>query len=150
GTSGGSAGGGPSDAEPGAAAAARPFLKVAGVVGTTGQALREAELAASLGYDLALLSLRGLSDMSEIDMVRHAGKVAEVMPIVGFYLQTAVGGQRLSYDFWRDFAEVPGVVAVKIAPFDRYATLDVVRAVCASSRVDDIALYTGNDDSIVV
>jgi len=150
GTSGGSAGGGPSDAEPGAAAAARPFLKVAGVVGTTGQALREAELAASLGYDLALLSLRGLSDMSEIDMVRHAEKVAEVMPIVGFYLQTAVGGQRLSYDFWRDFAEVPGVVAVKIAPFDRYATLDVVRAVCASSRVDDIALYTGNDDSIVV
>src|SRR5690606_20605407 len=102
-----------------------------------------------LGYDLALLSLRGLSDMSEIDMVRHAEKVAEVMPIVGFYLQTAVGGQRLSYDFWRDFAEVPGGVAVKIAPSDRYATLDVVRAVCASSRVDDVALYTGNGDSLV-
>lgn len=132
------------------AVAPRPFLKVAGVVGKTEQALREAELAASLGYDLALLSLRGLTDMTEPELVRHAEKVAEVMPIVGFYLQTAVGGQRLSYDFWRDFAEVPGVVAVKIAPFDRYATLDVVRAVCASSRVDDIALYTGNDDSIVV
>lgn len=132
------------------AVAPRPFLKVAGVVGKTEQALREAELAASLGYDMALLSLRGLTDMTEPELVRHAEKVAEVMPIVGFYLQTAVGGQRLSYDFWRDFAEVPGVVAVKIAPFDRYATLDVVRAVCASSRVDDIALYTGNDDSIVV
>ena len=138
------------DAGTGAAALGRPFLKVAGVVGKTEQALREAELAASLGYDLALLSLRGLTDMTEPELVRHAEKVAEVMPIVGFYLQTAVGGQRLSYDFWRDFAEVPGVVAVKIAPFDRYATLDVVRAVCASSRVDDIALYTGNDDSIVV
>lgn len=132
------------------AVGSRPFLKVAGVVGKTEQALREAELAASLGYDLALLSLRGLTDMTESELVRHAERVAEVMPIVGFYLQTAVGGQRLSYDFWRDFAEVPGVVAVKIAPFDRYATLDVVRAVCASSRVDDIALYTGNDDSIVV
>ena len=130
--------------------APRPFLKVAGIVGRTDQALREAELAASLGYDLGLLSLRGLGELSEAAMVRHAEKVADVIPIVGFYLQTAVGGQPLSYDFWRAFAEVPGVLAIKIAPFDRYATLDVVRAVCASSRADAIALYTGNDDDIVV
>lgn len=133
-----------------AVGAPRPFLKVAGIVGRTDQALREAELAASLGYDLGLLSLRGLGELSEAAMVRHAEKVADVIPIVGFYLQTAVGGQPLSYDFWRAFAEVPGVLAIKIAPFDRYATLDVVRAVCASSRADAIALYTGNDDDIVV
>ncbi|HZJ10764.1 MAG TPA: hypothetical protein VFD39_13785 [Trueperaceae bacterium] len=128
----------------------RPFLKVAGVLGETKQALAEADLAASLGYDLALLSLRGLDDQSEAALVAHAREVSQALPIVGFYLQTAVGGRRFSYDFWREFAELPGLVAIKIAPFDRYATLEVVRAVAASSRADDIALYTGNDDNIVV
>ncbi len=133
-----------------AAVSGRPFLKVAGVLGDRDQALREAELAASLGYDLALLSLKGLEHLSEADLARHAAAVAEVLPIVGFYLQTAVGGRRLSHAFWRDLAERPGLVAIKVAPFDRYATLDVVRAVAASSRADDVALYTGNDDSILV
>ncbi|HZW27611.1 MAG TPA: dihydrodipicolinate synthase family protein [Trueperaceae bacterium] len=133
-----------------AAVTDRPFLKVAGVLGDRDQALREAELAASLGYDVALLSLRGLDRLSETELVRHAEAVAAVMPVMGFYLQTAVGGRRLSHAFWRDLAELPGLVAIKVAPFDRYATLDVVRAVAASSRADDVALYTGNDDNIVV
>lgn len=132
-----------------AGTAARPFLKVAGVLGGAEQAAREVNVAAGLGYDIALLSLKGLDDLSEAELVRHAARVGEVLPVFGFYLQTAVGGRRLSYDFWRDFAELPSVVAIKVAPFDRYATLDVVRAVAASSRADDIALYTGNDDSIV-
>lgn len=131
-------------------AGGRPFLKVAGICGATDAALREAELAAGLGYDLGLLSLRGLDDWPEARLVEHAREVAQVLPVVGFYLQPAVGGRRLSYAFWRAFADVPGVVAIKIAPFDRYATLDVVRAVCASERRDEIALYTGNDDAIVV
>lgn len=128
----------------------RPFLKVAGVLGERDQALGEAELARSLGYDLALLSLRGLEQYSEAQLIAHSRAVSEVMPIVGFYLQTAVGGRRFSRDFWRDLAELPGLLAIKIAPFDRYATLDVVRAVAESSRPHDIALYTGNDDNIVV
>ena len=128
----------------------RPFLKVAGVCGGRGQALAEAELAASLGYDLGLLSFRGLEELSEADLIQHAAAVGEVMPIFGFYLQTAVGGRRLSYEFWQDFVELPAVTAIKIAPFDRYATLDVVRAVASSSRADEIALYTGNDDTILL
>jgi len=131
-------------------AAQRPFLKVAGVCGDRQQALAEAELAASLGYDIALLSFRGLEHLSEAQLIEHTQAVAEIMPIFGFYLQTAVGGRRLSYDFWRRFAEVPGVVAIKVAPFDRYATLDVVRAVAGSTRAEQVALYTGNDDNIVI
>ncbi|MDZ7802222.1 MAG: hypothetical protein U5K81_15705 [Trueperaceae bacterium] len=131
------------------AAGDRTFLKIAGVRGATDQAVREAELAADLGYDLGLLSFGGLNEWSEDDLLVHARAVAEVIPLVGFYLQTAVGGRVLSYAFWRAFAEIPGVLAIKIAPFDRYRTLDVVRAVCASSRRDEIALYTGNDDNIV-
>jgi dihydrodipicolinate synthase/N-acetylneuraminate lyase len=126
----------------------RPFLKIAGVLGPRAQALRETDLALSLGYDLALLSLRGLND-SEEGLLEHCAAIAERIPVVGFYLQTAVGGRRLSHDFWRAFADIDGVVAIKIAPFDRYATLDVVRAVCASDRNDRIALYTGNDDTIL-
>ena len=132
------------------AAGGRAFVKVAGVLGGRDQALREAELAAALGYDVALLSLKGLDHMSEAELVRHAEAVSQVMPIMGFYLQTAVGGRRLSHAFWRDLAELPGLVGIKVAPFDRYATIDVVRAVAASSRADDVALYTGNDDNIVV
>lgn len=126
----------------------RPFALIAGVVGDRRQAIDEAELARSLGYDAALLSLAGHDDAPHRDLIRHCQRVADVLPIVGFYLQPAVGGRVLDFRFWRDFAEIPNVVAIKIAPFNRYRTLDVVRAVVEAGR-DDVALYTGNDDSIV-
>jgi hypothetical protein len=127
----------------------RPFVKVAGIVGPTDQAVREAELAASYGYDLGLLSAGGLDNFSELELIKRSEKVAEKIPLFGFYLQPAVGGRLLSFDFWKDFAEIPAVHAIKIAPFNRYQTLDVVRAVCHSSRYEEIALYTGNDDNII-
>lgn len=127
----------------------RPFIKVAGIVGPTEQALEEAELAASLGYDLGLLSAGGLGHLSEKELIRRAAKVAEIIPVFGFYLQPAVGGRLLSYDFWKDFAEIPNVQAIKMAPFNRYQSLDVVRGVCYSSRYEEVALYTGNDDNII-
>jgi hypothetical protein len=127
----------------------RPLALIAGAVGPAEQALREAEQARELGYHLALLSPGGLADHSEAQLLDRARRVAEVLPVFGFYLQPAVGGRPLSHAFWRDFADIPGVVAIKIAPFDRYRTLDVVRAVCASGRRDEIALYTGNDDNIL-
>lgn len=126
-----------------------PFIKIAGIVGPTDQALKEAELAASLGYDLGLLSMGGLDDWSESGLIERTVMISEVIPIFGFYLQPAVGGKVLSFNFWKEFAEIPNVHAVKIAPFNRYQTLDVVRAVCHSSRHSEIALYTGNDDNIV-
>ncbi|MBM7580119.1 dihydrodipicolinate synthase family protein [Jeotgalibacillus terrae] len=125
------------------------FIKVAGLAGRTEQAVKEAEFAAGKGYDLGLLSMGGLNDWSEEELLDRARKVADIIPLFGFYLQPAVGGRRLSYDFWKAFAEIPNVHAIKIAPFDRYCTLDVVRAVAASTRNDQIALYTGNDDNIV-
>jgi dihydrodipicolinate synthase/N-acetylneuraminate lyase len=127
----------------------RPFVKVAGIVGNTVQAVSEASLAKGLGYDLGLLSAGGLGDWSEKDLIKRAEKVAEIIPIFGFYLQPSAGGRLLSYDFWKDFADIPNVQAIKMAPFNRYQSLDVVRAVCASSRHEEIALYTGNDDNIV-
>jgi dihydrodipicolinate synthase/N-acetylneuraminate lyase len=127
----------------------RRVVLVAGAVGPTPQALKEAALARELGYDLVLLSMGGLGDLSERELLERAARVGEVMPVFGFYLQPAVGGRKLSYAFWREFAEIPNVHAIKIAPFDRYGTLDVVRAVCHASRRDEIALYTGNDDAIV-
>lgn len=127
----------------------RPFIKIAGLVGDTAQAVREAEVARALGYHAGLLSLAALGDARDDALVRHCRAVADVIPVMGFYLQPAVGGRALGYRFWREFAEIPNVVAVKIAPFDRYKTLDVVRAVAESGR-DDVALYTGNDDSIVL
>jgi dihydrodipicolinate synthase/N-acetylneuraminate lyase len=127
----------------------RPFVKVAGIVGNTEQAVSEALLAKGLGYDLGLLSAGGLGDWSEKDLIKRAEKVAEIIPIFGFYLQPSAGGRLLSYDFWKDFADIPNVQAIKMAPFNRYQSLDVVRAVCASSRHEEIALYTGNDDNIV-
>lgn len=127
----------------------RPFIKVAGIVGPLQQALQEAELASRLGYDLGLLSAGGLGDLSEKELIKRAEKVAEIIPVFGFYLQPAVGGRLLSFDFWKDFAEIPNVQAIKIAPFNRYQSLDVIRGVCFSSRYQDIALYTGNDDNIV-
>ena len=126
----------------------RPFVMVAGVVGQTAQAVSEAELARELGYDCGLLSLGALATASNDELLAHCRAVADVIPLFGFYLQPAVGGRVLGFDFWREFAEIRNVWAVKIAPFDRYRTIDVVRAIAESGR-DDIALYTGNDDSIV-
>lgn len=128
---------------------ARPFMKIAGICGTTAQAIREAELARELGYDAALVSMGALSSMSEEELLERTDRIAAIMPIIGFYLQPTVGGRVLSFDFWRRFADIPNVVAIKMAPFNRYQTIDVVRAVCCSDRRDEIALYTGNDDNIV-
>ena len=127
----------------------QPFIKVAGIVGPREMALREAELALKYGYHLGLLSMGGLSHYSDEELIKHATAVAEVIPLFGFYLQPAVGGRILSYQFWRSFADIKNVHAIKVAPFNRYQTLDVVRAVCNSSRRDEIALYTGNDDNII-
>jgi dihydrodipicolinate synthase/N-acetylneuraminate lyase len=125
-----------------------PFVLVAGVVGDTRQAVAEAGLARSLGYHAGLLSLAAMRDRAPEDIIAHCREVADVIPLIGFYLQPAVGGIVLDYAFWRAFAEIPNVVAIKIAPFYRYRTIDVVRGV-ADARRDDIALYTGNDDNIV-
>lgn len=127
----------------------RPFIKVAGICGPTEQALAETKIALKLGYDAALLSMGGLADLSESDLLKRTEQIAQQIPVIGFYLQPSVGGKILSFDFWRAFAEIPNVVAIKMAPFNRYQTIDVVRAVCYSSRRDEIALYTGNDDNIV-
>jgi len=131
-------------------ATGRRIIKVAGIVGRTEQALREARLAAGLGYEAGLLSLGAFRGESNDDMLAHAQKVAREIPIVGFYLQTAVGGRPLAYDFWRRFFDIESVVAVKVAPFNRYQTLDVMRALADSGRGGEIALYTGNDDHIVL
>ncbi len=131
------------------AARPRDFIKIAGLVGATAQALREAALARSLGYDAGLLSLGALRDAGDAALLEHCRAVGESIPLFGFYLQPAVGGRSLGYAFWRAFAELPSVVAIKIAPFSRYGTLDVVRAIADSGR-RDIALYTGNDDHIVL
>ena len=124
------------------------LIKVAGVVGRTQQAVAEAEFARGCGYDAALLSMGAMRDASIDELLDHARAVAAVMPVFGFYLQPAVGGRLLPYEFWRGFADIENVVAIKMAPFNRYQTLDVVRAVAESGR--DIALYTGNDDNILV
>jgi dihydrodipicolinate synthase/N-acetylneuraminate lyase len=126
----------------------RPVALVAGVCGQTPQAVAEAELARSLGYHAGLVSMAAFRDEPESAILAHVATVAKILPVVGFYLQPAVGGRVFSYAFWRQFAEIPEVVAMKIAPFNRYQTLDVVRAIVAAGR-DDIALYTGNDDTIV-
>jgi hypothetical protein len=126
-----------------------PFIKVAGIVGSVPQAVNEAAIARRYGYHLGLLSMGGLNDYTEAELLIRARAVAEVIPLFGFYLQPAVGGRLLSYKFWRDFSEIPNVYGIKVAAFNRYQTLDVVRAVCESSRCEEIALYTGNDDNIV-
>jgi dihydrodipicolinate synthase/N-acetylneuraminate lyase len=128
--------------------AARPVVQIGGVCGATRQAVSEAETLCELGYHSGLLSLAGLHDSTEAALVAHCRAVASVIPVVGFYLQPAVGGRALSYSFWRQFVEIESVVAIKIAPFNRYQTFDVVRAAADSGR-DDVALYTGNDDNIV-
>jgi hypothetical protein len=125
-----------------------PLIRVGGICGKTAQAVREAQLLADLRYSAGLLSLGAMKDSDDDALLAHCRAVAEVVPLFGFYLQPAVGGRMLSYRFWREFAEIPSVAAIKIAPFSRYHTLDVVRAVAESGR--DIALYTGNDDNIVM
>jgi dihydrodipicolinate synthase/N-acetylneuraminate lyase len=127
----------------------RPFLKIAGICGVTEQALAEADIAIGLGYDAGLLSMGGLDGWSEAQILERTARVAEKIPVVGFYLQPSVGGKVFSFDFWKQFANIPGIIAIKMAPFNRYQTIDVVRAVCYSDRRDEIALYTGNDDNIV-
>lgn len=126
----------------------RPVL-VAGVCGPTEQAVAETELAASLGYHLALLAPYGVPDLTEEELLDRARAVGEILPVVGFYLQPAVGGRPLSRAFWRRLADIESIVGVKVAPFDRYATLDVVRGVAESGRRTEVAFYTGNDDHIV-
>lgn len=130
--------------------AGRDVVKVAGVIGLTAQAVQEAELARSIGYDAALLGLGALRDATVDGLIEHARAVAEVIPVFGFYLQPGVGGRLLPYAFWRRFAEIDNVVAIKIAPFNRYQTIDVMRAVAESGRAGEVALYTGNDDSILI
>ena len=133
-----------------AAREAGDLVKVAGICGPTKQAVKEAKLARELGYHVGLLSLSALKDAGEDALVSHARAVAEILPIFGFYLQPSVGGRVLPYGFWRRFAEIPNVVAIKIAPFNRYQTIDVVRAVAEAGRAGDIVLYTGNDDTILL
>ena len=130
------------------AARPRDVALIAGVCGKTAQAVAEAELARSLGYHAGLVSMAAYKTEPESEILAHVSTVAHILPVVGFYLQPAVGGRVFSYDFWRKFAEIPTVVAIKIAPFNRYQTIDVVRAITAAGR-PDIALYTGNDDTIV-
>ena len=125
-----------------------PLVRIAGVCGQTAQAVAEAELLRGLGYDAALLSLGAMHEADEDALIAHCKSVAEVISVIGFYLQPSVGGRVLSYNFWRRFTEIQNIIAIKIAPFNRYQTLDVVRAVIDAGR-DDIALYTGNDDNIV-
>lgn len=131
------------------AATGKTIILVAGVCGPIEQAIREAELAASIGYDAALLSPGGLGAYDEDYLVERTAAVAKILPVVGFYLQPSVGGRVFTYRYWERVCETDNVVAIKTAGFDRYLTLDVVRAVTFSSRKDKIALYTGNDDNII-
>lgn len=126
------------------------IVRVCGACGKTEQAVNEAKLAKSYGYDAVLLSPGGLGDLTEAELIERTKAVAEVMPVIGFYLQEKCGGRYLSFDYWSKIAEISNVVAVKCASFNRYQTLDVVRAVSLSSRKEQIALYTGNDDDIVI
>ncbi|MCG5215996.1 beta/alpha barrel domain-containing protein [Streptosporangium soli] len=125
------------------------LVRVAGILGPTDRAVREAETAVKLGYHYGLVSMAAWGDASEQEILAGVAAVGEVLPVFGFYLQPAVGGRVFSRGFWRRFFEIPAVRAVKIAPFDRYKTIDVVRALVESGRHDDVVLYTGNDDNIV-
>jgi len=130
--------------------AGRPLVMIAGLVGRTEQALRQADVSRALGYHAGLLSLAALKGASEDELIAHCARVAEEIPLVGFYLQPAVGGVVLSASFWRRFAAIDNVVAIKIAPFNRYRTLDVIRGVVEAGAEGRITLLTGNDDHIVL
>jgi hypothetical protein len=129
--------------------AGRPIVLIAGLAGPTAQARREAETARELGYHAGLLSLAAMRGACDDELVAHCLAVSRVMPLVGFYLQPAVGGIELSAGFWRRFAQLENVVAIKVAPFSRYRTLDVVKGVVAAGAEERVTLYTGNDDHIV-
>lgn len=131
-------------------ATGKTIVMVAGVCGPKEQAVKEAKLAKSLGYDAVLLSPGGLNHLSEDEMIERTAAVAAEMPVIGFYLQTSVGGRKFSYNYWERVCAIDNVVAIKAAPFNRYYTFDVVRAAALSPRADEIALYTGNDDNIVI
>ena len=125
------------------------LIRIAGACGKTAQAVAEAQTARKHGYHAVLLSLVAMGDASDDALVAHVKAVGEVLPVIGFYLQESVGGRKLPYSFWRKLVEVPSVVAIKMAPFNRYRTIDVVRAVIDAGRANDVTLYTGNDDTIV-
>jgi len=127
-----------------------PKIMIAGLVGRTAQAVEEAQVARGLGYHAGLLSLAALKGASEDELIAHAQTVAREIPLVGFYLQPAVGGLVLPVSFWRRFAAIENVAAIKVAPFNRYRTLDVVRGVVEADAADRITLYTGNDDHIIL
>ncbi len=127
----------------------KEILRIAGVIGKTEQAVKEAEVAAELGYTAALLSLAAFKDTTNDAIIEHCKIIAKIIPLIGFYLQPAVGGRILDSNFWREFANIENVVAIKMAPFNRYQTLDVIQGVAESDRADEIALYTGNDDNII-
>ncbi len=129
--------------------AGKRLVKIAGICGATLQAVAEAQIARQCGFDAGLLSLAGLPLATDAELLDHSRAVAREIPLFGFYLQPTVGGRLLSYEFWRGFCEIEAVAAIKVAPFNRYQTLDVVRAVVDSGRAGEIALYTGNDDNII-
>jgi dihydrodipicolinate synthase/N-acetylneuraminate lyase len=137
-------------AQTAAAWTSRPLALVAGLCGPTAQAVAEAQTAVGIGYHAGLLSLAAMRSASEDEIIAHCAAVAREMPLVGFYLQPAVGGVILSAEFWRRFASIDNVIAIKVAPFNRYRTLDVIRGVCAANARDRVTLYTGNDDHIVL
>lgn len=137
-------------AETAAAWTEMTLVMVAGIAGRTPQAVAEADTAKSLGYHAGLLSLAAMRDSSAEELIEHCAAVASEIPLVGFYLQPAVGGLHLDVDFWTRFAAIPEVLAIKVAPFNRYRTLDVIRGVVEAGAEDRIALYTGNDDHIVL
>jgi hypothetical protein len=136
-------------AETAAAWTKRPLVMIAGVIGRTAQAVEEARIARSLGYHAVLLGLGAMRGASEDELIEHCAAVAREMPTIGFYLQTAVGGIALSRAFWTRFAGLDNVIAIKVAPFNRYKTLDVAFGVAAAGAADRVTLYTGNDDHIV-
>jgi dihydrodipicolinate synthase/N-acetylneuraminate lyase len=133
-----------------APAARNEPIMIAGIVGDTKQAIQEASLAHELGYHLGLLSLTALKGKSIDELIDHSRRVAEIIPIMGFYLQETISKMTLPAEFWQKFVTIPNVIAVKIAPFNRYQTLDVLEAVARSGRANEIALYTGNDDNIII
>ena len=128
----------------------KSLIRVAGVIGKTRQAVSEAQTASKYGFHLALLGLGAFRDSSNSTIIKHCRTIAEIIPVFGFYLQPAAGGRKLDQTFWREFARIENVAVIKIAPFNRYQTLDVVRGVIESGRAGEIALYTGNDDNILI
>ncbi len=128
----------------------KTIVRIAGVCGPIDQAVEEAKIALRLGYDAVLLSPGGLNHLSEEELLKRSKAVADIIPVIGFYLQNSVGGRAFTYDYWQKFCEIDHVIGIKSAPFNRYQTLDVVRAATFSTRADQIALYTGNDDNIVL